>query len=29
MADVDFDVVGDWLCGAFQKVGQTVIHQFH
>ena len=20
MADVDLDVLGDWLCGAFQKV---------
>ena len=29
MADVDLDVVGDWLWGAFQKVGQAIIHQLH
>ena len=29
MTYVDLDVVGDWLRGAFQKVGQAVIHQLH
>ena len=29
MTYVDLDVVGDWLGGAFQKVGQAVIHQLH
>ena len=25
----DLDVVGDRLWGAFQKVGQAVVHQLH
>ena len=29
MTDVDLDVVGNWLCGAFQEVGQAVVHQLH
>ena len=29
MTDVDLDVVGNWLCGTFQEVGQAVIHQLH
>ena len=29
MADVDLEVVGDRLGGAFQKVGQAVVHQLH
>ena len=27
VTDVDLDVVGDRLGGAFQKVGQAVVHQ--
>ena len=29
MTDVDLDVVGDRVWGAFQKVGQAIIHQLH
>ena len=29
MTDVYLDVVGDWLCGAFKKVGQAVVHELH
>ena len=30
VTDVDLDVVGNWLCGAFQEVGQAVVHdQLH
>ena len=29
MTDIDLDVAGDWLWGAFQKVGQAIIHQLH
>ena len=29
MTDVDLDMVGDWLFGAFQEVCQAVIHELH
>ena len=29
MAYVDLNTEGDRLWGAFQKVGQVVVHQFH
>ena len=29
MTDIDLNVVGYWLCGAFQEVDQAIIRQLH